>query len=134
MPRYFTVDEVNDILPELSPVLGELLERRARVVRETENDVALFTDYRSDIGGALPSEIAGEIIVIERLLDKVRAYGCEIKDLNGGLIDFLAKKEGGREVYLCWRYGEPPEIRYYHELHTGFGGRREIRPSDIFVT
>jgi hypothetical protein len=31
----------------------------------------------------------------------------------------------GHEVYLCWRLGEP-EVIYWHELHTGFAGRKRL--------
>jgi hypothetical protein len=44
--------------------------------------------------------------------------------MNGGLLDFLSERNG-RDVYLCWRYGEPT-ISHYHELHTGYNGRRPI--------
>ena len=63
-------------------------------------------------------------MAIDRLLAQIHEYGCEVKDLNVGLLDFLAEMDG-REVYLCWRFGEE-EIAYYHDLHTGFGGRRRI--------
>jgi hypothetical protein len=47
-----------------------------------------------------------------------------VKDLNAGLIDFPARRDG-REVLLCWRYGEP-QVEFYHELHTGFAGRKRV--------
>jgi hypothetical protein len=31
----------------------------------------------------------------------------------------------GREVYLCWRLGEP-EVAFWHELDAGFGGRQKL--------
>jgi len=57
-------------------------------------------------------------------MNQIRSHGCLIKDLNTGLVDFLSKRDG-REVYLCWRYGEP-RIDFYHELHTGFKNRQQI--------
>jgi hypothetical protein len=30
-----------------------------------------------------------------------------------------------REVYLCWRLGEP-EVMYWHELDAGFAGRQPL--------
>jgi hypothetical protein len=47
-----------------------------------------------------------------------------VKDINVGLLDFLADRHG-RDVYLCWRYGEP-RIEFYHDLHNGFNGRQPI--------
>ncbi len=31
----------------------------------------------------------------------------------------------GREVYLCWRYGEK-EIGYWHETDSGYDGRQSL--------
>ena len=47
-----------------------------------------------------------------------------IKDINLGLLDFPALKDG-REVYLCWQYGEG-EIAFWHEVEAGFAGRQPI--------
>jgi hypothetical protein len=47
-----------------------------------------------------------------------------LKDLNIGLLDFLSLR-GGREIYLCWRYGEA-EICYWHDLDAGYGGRQPL--------
>jgi len=39
-------------------------------------------------------------------------------------LDFSALKNG-REVYLCWQYGED-DIQYWHEVEAGFAGRQPI--------
>ena len=31
----------------------------------------------------------------------------------------------GREVFLCWRLGEP-EVSYWHDLDAGFAGRQPL--------
>jgi hypothetical protein len=36
----------------------------------------------------------------------------------------------GREVYLCWRLGEP-EVGHWHELEAGFAGRRKLMASPV---
>ena len=124
IPRYFTVEEANELLPTIKPLLGEVLERRARVVRSREEIAPILEDLHSDVGGPLASEMVREFMVIEQLLDKIHAHGCFVKDMNAGLVDFLAKIDG-RDVYLCWRYGEP-EVAYYHDLHTGYQGRQPV--------
>jgi hypothetical protein len=120
--RYFTIEEANDLLPTLEPLVGELLERRARVVRLGETQQPLLSDRFSDVGGPVLTEMTQEFMRIESLVQEIVSYGCVLKDINVGLVDFLAEKDG-REVYLCWRYGEP-RIEYYHELHNGFQGRQ----------
>lgn len=112
------------MLTVLEPLMGQLLEKRAKAARLARDIQPLLTDVRVDIGGAIPSQLAQEFAIIERLLARIQAFGCVVKDLNGGLLDFLSERNG-RDVYLCWRYGEPI-ISHYHELHTGFNGRRPV--------
>ena len=57
-------------------------------------------------------------------LEEFEERGIIIRDLQRGLIDFPAMREG-REVYLCWIYGEE-RIDYWHEIDTGFAGRQPL--------
>lgn len=122
--RYFTVDEANALLPTLEPLMAELLKRRARVVAQRKQLGEALDDIRRDVGGRIPSEMAQDFRIIEQLVQRIQSHGCILKDMNSGLLDFLAQREG-REVYLCWRYGEP-RVAFYHELHTGFNGRQPV--------
>ena len=122
--RYFTVEEANGLLPEISALMEALQARRANVIESRKQMSDLLAAGQSDFGGPAASAIAQDFVAIESLARRIRSYGCVIKDLNNGLVDFLAKLNG-REVYLCWRYGEP-QVAFYHELHTGFKGRRPV--------
>jgi len=68
--------------------------------------------------------MALDFVEIGQLIQQLQAMGCVVKDINVGLLDFLCDRDG-RDVYLCWRYGEP-EISFYHDLHTGFNGRQSV--------
>lgn len=122
--RYFTREEADEVLAELNPLMGQLLERQAKAVRMSRQLEDLFEEPHIDFGGPVPTKLAQDFIIIESLLSQIRSYGCVVKNLEAGLIDFLAKING-RDVYLCWRYGED-RIAYYHELHTGFQGRKTL--------
>jgi hypothetical protein len=122
--KYFSVEEANALLPKIEPLMKRLLARRAQATRRAQDLMPILEDLRSNVGGPTASELMLDFMAIEQLVDKIHSYGCLIKDLNGGLLDFLSERNG-REVYLCWRYGEP-QIEYYHELHTGFSGRRKL--------
>jgi len=39
-------------------------------------------------------------------------------------VDFIGLRNG-REIFLCWQYGEEA-IGYWHELNAGFAGRRPL--------
>jgi hypothetical protein len=56
--------------------------------------------------------------------EQLDEWDIELKDIQTGLIDFRAMREG-REIYLCWRLGEP-EVEYWHELTAGFDGRQPL--------
>ncbi len=122
--KYFTLEEANELLREIRPLMRQLLERRAKVSRMREQITPLVQDYHLDVGGVVASELTIDFITIDYLTKKIQSYGCVIKDLNAGLLDFLTERNG-REVYLCWRYGEE-RIEYYHELHTGYNGRQPV--------
>jgi hypothetical protein len=123
-PKYFTFEEANALLPTIEPLMGDLLEKRARAARMAREIQPLLADVRVDVGGVIPSELAVAFADIEALIAQIQSFGCMVKDLNGGLLDFLSERNG-RDVYLCWRYGEST-ISHYHELHTGFNGRRPV--------
>ncbi len=122
--RYFTLDEANALLPELEPLVGRLLELRARVTHESRSMGEVLSDLRSNVGGPGASRLVKEFEEIELLIRRVQSYGCVVKSLEAGLLDFLCERDG-RDVFLCWRYGEP-SIQFFHELHLGYSGRQAI--------
>ena len=122
--KYFTVEEANALLPKLKPLMKQLLNRRARASRLAQQQGHLLSDYRSNVGSADLSTLTQDFVAIDRLIAHIQAYGVLIKDVNGGLLDFLSERNG-RDVYLCWKYGED-KIEFYHELHTGFAGRQQV--------
>ncbi len=122
--KYFSVEEANALLTEIEPLVAILVERRAKVTQLSRQMGPLLADIHNNIGGAIPSEMTQDFAAIELLVGRVQSYGCYLKDINTGLLDFLSVRHG-RDVFLCWRYGEA-QIEYYHELHTGFNGRRPL--------
>ena len=122
--RYFTLDEANALLPELEPLVGRLLELRARVTHESRSMGEVLSDLRSNVGGPGASRLVKEFEEIELLIRRVQSYGCVVKSLEAGLLDFLCERDG-RDVFMCWRYGEP-SIQFFHELHLGYSGRQAV--------
>ncbi len=122
--RYFTLDEANALLPQIEPLMARLLETRDKAARLSKEIEPLLADARIDIGGAIPSQLAQDFAAIQRLVQEIQSFGCIVKNLNAGLVDFLTERDG-REVYLCWRYGEPA-VAFYHELHMGYNGRQPV--------
>ncbi|HET6894954.1 MAG TPA: DUF2203 domain-containing protein, partial [Candidatus Baltobacteraceae bacterium] len=67
------------------------------------------------------SEQKAEIV---RIINRIEAYGCIVKDIDLGLIDFPSMREG-RAVYLCWKAGEE-EITHWHGMDEGFSERKPL--------
>jgi hypothetical protein len=122
--KYFTLEEANALLIEIEPLMEQLIKRRDRVLKLREPMAAIFESEQDNFGGTEASALAREFVAIERLVRRIRSFGCVLKDINAGLLDFLTIRDD-REVYLCWRHGEP-RIEYYHDLHTGYAGRIHI--------
>jgi hypothetical protein len=57
-------------------------------------------------------------------IEQVQEFGCVIKDLDTGLIDFPTLLRGV-EVCLCWKLGETA-IGFWHGTEEGFRGRKAI--------
>ena len=123
--RFFTVEEANAALPRLTVLIDELRQAQ-EVIRSARPELLPILKKSIGNGG---SRKAGELLPeFQRLQGATAAIaemGALLKDVDEGLIDFLHRRDDGREVYLCWRYGEP-EVAYWHDLHTGFAGRRAI--------
>jgi hypothetical protein len=58
----------------------------------------------------------------QAILRELSELGVLVKDLDSGLVDIPHLKDG-EEVFLCWKLGEET-IGYWHELETGFAGRK----------
>src|SRR5262249_24401372 len=61
---------------------------------------------------------------LRETLNEVQEFGCVVKDLDIGLLDFPTLFRG-REVYLCWKLGGA-SISYWQGVDEGFAGRKEI--------
>jgi len=133
MPRHFTPREANDELAEIRPLVEELVAHR-REQRELESRRAeLATKIAGNGGGIDPSVLAEAEeaeqrtrVGVARCVNAIHGRGAIVKDLDEGLVDFPALRDG-EEVLLCWRLGEE-RVAYWHGLDTGFAGRRPLDP------
>ena len=131
MPRYFTLEEVIALLPSLRPLLHEAqgLSRRMLALQHDVKQMAppsVGNGHSQHAGDAL--EKGRQLEQMNRRLQLILAtakdLGCEVKDIDSGLVDFLAQREG-KEVYLCWRMDEDT-LGWWHDLDTGFQGRQPL--------
>jgi hypothetical protein len=141
--RRFTVGEVERMIPSLERIFTHALQLRAALRVEEEKleraGVRVTREWlEGDEGGPTGRETPAEAAAIRQSKLMFRAYwdalrealgevdrlGGEIKDLDVGLVDFLARR-GGEDVYLCWKFGEKT-LGHWHTLEAGFRGRRPL--------
>jgi hypothetical protein len=124
---FFTLDEANAILPKVRQQLGLLKELRRNIIRrQAEADIEELTGGPGPDGRleGLLGEIQADIRSFHSTLEKFRAMGCELKDLDRGLVDFYSMR-GNEVVFLCWLESEA-SIAWWHPLNTGVQGRQPL--------
>jgi hypothetical protein len=131
--RHFTPREANDELAHIRPLVEELVARR----REQQRLAALRLERAGKIagngGGLDPRTVQEENeaeqrarVEIARCVNAIHGRGAIVKDIDEGLVDFPAMRDG-EEILLCWRLGED-EITHWHGLEEGFAGRKRLDP------
>jgi hypothetical protein len=132
-PRLFTLDEANALLPRVRELAESLQARAARLdALQAQLGALRAQKHRGEhpVQGEsrLVQEVLGETarigVEMRGEIEALLALGCELKDVRTGLVDFRTRRDD-RTVYLCWRLGEG-DIRYWHELDTGFAGRQPL--------
>jgi hypothetical protein len=126
--RLFTVEEANALIPDLRPVVEQLLGTFREIRAEIEEAAG---QAKLPLGSPELGKHLEERAVAPRLFDRVKGLieqihsnGCLLNGPEAGLIDFpcLFNNE---IVFLCWKYGEPG-IGYWHRIPDGFAGRRPL--------
>lgn len=131
--RYFTPQEVNDRIPELSRIIayvrrldGEFQEKLSQL-KQAKVEAHRGGQMEDDPFMGDEAEIEFLRLLLQGQFTRVKELGGEIK--QGFLVDFLGQIDG-EEVLLCWQPGET-EIRFYHGLSEGFMGRKAIPPEHL---
>ena len=134
-PRLYTLDQAEALLPQLIPTL-EAIRVAEREHRDAEAEDEQLRKAIGSNGHAMKADRVAQArevmsraaVTLRQRVGELDALGVELKDPSTGLIDFRSRRQG-RIVYLCWRLGEP-RIGWWHELDTGFAGRRPLERPD----
>lgn len=132
MPRLFTLDQAQKLLPGVESALREAIalksEYQAAEVERQEfsRRIGLLGGVVVDHSGLTEQKRRRESAAqqLRAVLEKIQEFGCLVKDLDIGLVDFPTSYNGV-EVYLCWKLGESG-IHYWHGIDEGFRGRKPI--------
>ncbi len=125
--KHYTRDQARALLPSVREWLLKLNELREESLKHERRLQGLMSPG-SDLGGRLVNDYIRSQVAQNAVITEFISRQILIKDLDRGLIDFPAIL-GGKEVFLCWEKGEE-DIEFWHDLDTGFAGRRPIVDRD----
>jgi hypothetical protein len=124
MSKFFTLSEANEALNAIRPLMDEVQAIRQKIMTAQPEAWTAIEKAVGNGGNRALSDLVQDFEKLDSLVHKILDTGVIIKDINIGLLDFSALKDG-REVYLCWQYGEE-DIGYWHEVDAGYAGRQPI--------
>ena len=124
MARIFTLEEANAEVIRIRPLLAEIIAIRAEIMDKRPEVWSVLAKAASNGGNRVSAQVDQDFIRLQNLLKNILEAGVEIKDIDTGLVDFRSLRDG-REVYLCWKFGEDL-IQFWHELDAGFSGRQRL--------
>jgi hypothetical protein len=129
--RFFTADEANDLLATVRAHVERMVECRRALARTLAQRSRVSSIVSGNGGGLHPQavarleeEAASAADGVRRAVEALQELGVAVKDLDRGLVDFPALRDG-EEVLLCWQLGEE-KVGYWHGVDEGFAGRREL--------
>ena len=120
MARYFGIDEANERVAQVRPLLEQLRADRDRVA-EVQRELARGREASGSNGSAehveelaeLEDELREVVRRMKSTVSQIDEWGITLRDITTGLIDFPALATG-RPIWLCWRLGED-DIAWWHE-------------------
>ena len=124
MPKYFTLHEANEALEIIRPLMEDVRKIRRKILVNQPEAWPAIEKSAGNGGNKALSNMVQDFEKLDALIHQIQDTGAQIKDINTGLLDFSALRDG-REVYLCWQYGEE-DIAFWHEVEDGYAGRQPI--------
>src|SRR5688572_33218882 len=98
--RYYTVEEANAVLPTVRPLVARMLAARQRIVDAQPELWPVLEKAAGNGGSPLATKVLADFEQVQLGVKTIEKMGIVLKDINTGLLDFPAMREG-REVYLC---------------------------------
>lgn len=112
------------MLPKLNELLEDVAVHRSAMREKAPHMEPILRATATNGGGRIGSEYGVEAYNLYLAIERIRALGVLLKDLDTGLLDFPHEREG-RVVFLCWH---PPEerVEYWHDIEAGYAGRQPL--------
>ena len=122
--RFFTVEEARQTLPRVRELMQQMMLMVGALEEAKQHVKELAQKGEMNTGSSAGTRYIEGLAQISECVAAIQETGCLVKSIDEGLVDFPHLREG-REVYLCWKNGEP-DIGYWHEVDAGFAGRTPL--------
>src|SRR5689334_12534561 len=120
----FTPAEANSALSEVRAAAERVVALRSRMRELERTQGELVTAIAGNGGGYAAgdlndaqTELLSLAEAVAACVDRLEEIGVVLKDLDLGLLDFPALRDG-EEVELCWRVGEEA-VTTWHRIGEG---------------
>ena len=121
--KYFTLEEANSHVSQLLRDIP-LIQELAQGLNKFSDVKKAWEKAKLNGGSNQGAAYLAVALKVNSLVEGIESKGIIVKDLNSGLVDFPAIKDG-KEVYLCWKNPEL-KIEFWHDIDAGFSGRKPI--------
>ena len=122
--KTFTLAEANALIPQLEELLREMIVLRDSLMTMGASLQPMLLRAGGNGGSKAGSEYVLTMQRFNACLSVFQDLGCELKDLDDGLVDFPSYRQG-QLIYLCWKRGED-RIEWWHTMEAGFSGRQPL--------
>ena len=129
MFTYFTIKSANEALPGVIEKFNNLKKQKNEIIK-AEQELQLIMSSTDSFEKYITQKqkLNSEMTKFYQLIEELEAIGVSLKGLDQGLLDFPSKRFD-EDVWLCWKDGET-EIKFWHDMNSGFNGRKPISVSD----
>ena len=122
--KTFTLAEANALIPQLEELLREMIVLRDSLMTMGASLQPMLLRAGGNGGSKAGSEYVLTMQRFNACLSVFQDLGCELKDLDDGLVDFPSYRQG-QLIYLCWKRGED-RIEWWHTMEAWFSGRQPL--------
>ena len=129
MFSYFTINDANQALPDVIKKFEFALAKKNEVAKiDQQLQTLVVSGAKFDEYVPLKQKLNSALTEFYSASEILEKTGVMIKSIDQGLLDFPSKRFD-EDVWLCWKYGET-EIKFWHDLDSGFMGRKPVEVSD----
>jgi hypothetical protein len=121
--RHYTIEEAKALLPQIRQWLGQV-EAFEKQLSQLDVRLRGLASSGNDVGGDTVNTALKLRADLQKVVQEFESREIQIKDLERGLIDFPALRDG-KEIFLCWEKDED-DIEFWHDTDSGYPGRERL--------